>query len=245
MLNFLTPPRMKKEINGILIAFLVLAVLIMLGLALFLSLRLPLCKVLQQKQKRRPRVSVVCFITRKLTVHYAKSVDLLLHNQPCIRGYFVVDEDNADDEAVELRNATKLFVNDKTCSDAFYTHLNWFKPVFAWEKCLYALNYVIPNDQVFRHAWIIEDDCAFASPRGLGNILDSYHHSNSDLIATHIETRSSNPDWPNWHYAASYFGETAGFKSFNVIMRISRDLLAACDTYIKDRKRAGFLEVFL
>jgi len=76
-------------------------------------------------------------------------VDLLLHNQPCIRGYVVVDEDNADDEVVELRNATKLFINDKTCSDAFYTHLNWFKPVCAWEKCLYALNYVIPVDQEF------------------------------------------------------------------------------------------------
>ena len=195
---------------------------------------------------------VVCFITRKLTETYAKTVDLLVENVPWIVAYVIVDDDEAEEGAgtPRLRIATKIVVSENDCLEKFYTHLNWFKPVCAWVKCLYALNHVIPEKVAFHHAWIIEDDCAFASASSFQKILKNYQNSKADLIATHIEAQPATPRWSNWHYAEAYYSSkrTRHFpelhKSFNVLMRISKDLLAACDKSIQEHQKAAFLEVF-
>jgi hypothetical protein len=182
---------------------------------------------------------VVCFLTRKLSSTYAETVDLLAVACPSAAAYVLVDEDSE----VQPKHAQKLVVSETECVGAGYTHLNYFKPVSAWEKCLYALQNVIP----FEHVWIIEDDCCFASPSAFRALLEKYEDTPADLIATYFQPRSANERWPHWHYADAYFTgvERAKLsKSFNVLMRASKTLIGACDAAIRARGRATFLECF-
>ena len=192
---------------------------------------------------------VVCFLTRKITEEYARTGDLLVKDVSWITAYVIVDEEDAESKGIPLLYASKLMVREKDCLNKFYTHLNWFKPVCAWAKCLYALNYVVPETVAFRYAWIIEDDCAFASVSSFRTLIETYSRdSDADLIATHIETRDAAPSWINWYYKDDYFitptPSYTDYKSFNVLMRISKKLLAACDASIQKHKKAAFLEVF-
>ena len=203
-----------------------------------------ICQCRERPRQNKKKV-VVCFLTRQLNETYAQTVDLLVRDIPWMSAYVIVDEDTA--LPVPLLHAKKVFVPEQECRDKFYTHINWFKPVCAWGKCLYALNYIIPVAVDFQHAWIIEDDCAFASTALFRSVVENYRSLTADLIATHIETQSKSEGWSNWHYANAYFTKTPRnqlYKSFNVLMRISKPLLQACDAAIQVHGRAAFLEVF-
>lgn len=179
---------------------------------------------------------VVCFLTRQLSATYASTVDLLASAYPSLVAYVIVDEDSD----VGLKNAIKVVVSEMACLHAGDKNLNYFKTVSAWEKCLFALQHNIRFD----HAWIVEDDCCFASPETFADTLRKYEHSTADLIATYFQPRSANERWVHWHYAEEFFKGVDLYKTFNVIMRVSKQMVAACDDAIRAHGRATFLECF-
>ena len=158
---------------------------------------------------------------------------------------FLIADEATDVHYTLHASVTYLHIADAACVKGHYTELNWFKPVCAWGKCMYALNHVIAAP--FEYAWIFEDDCRFGSPAALRTFVETYKTNTSQLLATYVEPYHAHTDWWNWKYARNYFPETPQhelWRSFNAYMRIGKTLLRESDNEIKRKKKGAFLEVF-
>ena len=139
----------------------------------------------------------------------------------------------ADDESI---------VTDAELIAAGWTHMNDFiagKAITSWERATY---WAYSNK--YRHTWFIEDDVVASADQHIHALLDSYKHSKADLIAMPIAwERADKPDWPHWNTGRKFFYSNELAASFNVVCRMSYDLLGTIASYTGPRRRLVFLEV--
>lgn len=125
---------------------------------------------------------------------------------------------------------------------AGWTHMNssiMGKDVTAWERATY-----LALKSGHAHSWFIEDDVYWTRTDHLVKLLLGYGRSKADLIAQSIALHvDDDPAWPHWHEGKATFVRKDMAASFNVLCRMSRELLQAMAQIAQKNKRLCFLEV--
>lgn len=108
----------------------------------------------------------------------------------------------------------------------------------GWDKALYLLM----TDRVpFDHAWIVEDDVAFASPEIARDMIARYARSDVDLLAAKFFRPAENPDWGHWREASPFEpADRAG--AFMPLARVSRTLMERCAEFVAQHQSFCFIE---
>jgi hypothetical protein len=108
----------------------------------------------------------------------------------------------------------------------------------AWDKALYLL---MTRRVEFDHAWIIEDDVAFASPDLARDLIAKYAGTDADLLAAKFFRPSEQPEWGHWRHAAPFEpAHQAG--GFMPLARLSRSLIDRCAEFVEQHRSFCFIE---
>jgi hypothetical protein len=148
----------------------------------------------------------------------------------------------SDNHPSKLPSVAKCFyIDDAVAFENGFIHSSPIiaKTPIAWDKAIY---YLSTGSTTFDYVWIMEDDVFFTSPNICIELMTKYADDTSDLIVRNFFVRAQHPNWPHWHFAASFRDEhQAG--AFMPLCRLSRRMAELARDFVREHGSLSFIEV--
>ena len=144
-------------------------------------------------------------------------------------------------------NLNIVFMFENFCHQAGYFYVNTDvmpdKLVITWDRCLFFL---AQYQNLYENAWIIEDDVAIKGKDTLSRFFTKYSNSSADFLAGPPQVSGNNPtEWPLWaSLRERSSGLTTLWASYNPVVRVSRRFIQEIQTFVNEKHRLFFLEIF-
>uniref|UniRef100_A0A6C0IAJ3 Uncharacterized protein n=1 Tax=viral metagenome TaxID=1070528 RepID=A0A6C0IAJ3_9ZZZZ len=97
--------------------------------------------------------------------------------------FIITDTYYPENKIQEYPTLNILYFTDDICSINGYCNSRSIKPVTAWDRCLFFLaNYT----NLYKYAWILEDDVAIGGPQALKIFFNRYDPVTVDLLGQNM-----------------------------------------------------------
>ena len=151
--------------------------------------------------------------------------------------YIVCDDPHC--KTPNIPEITFIKITDAEAASAKWTKSNITikKPTTAWDKVLY---YFAVKDTTPAHVWIIEED-VFVPDASVLTTIDA-KSPDADLVAKQNVREDEDPEFMWWFDADGYL-EKPLYRSLVCATRLSRRLLNAVKTFVKEHRRLVFIEI--
>lgn len=176
-------------------------------------------------------VMIMCILCKKIELPLFQQYEMI-GKELKIPIFMISDEslEGIRDIQQPFCHTYPIYISDEISIKNGYQNMNYLKKnPSAWDKVFYFLQHEISiYIEKYDFVWILEDDVAIRSVKGLKAFFREYEKNRKDILCMKLGHYQENKEWVHWNYAEKHFpliSKDRYWKGFFPISRFSKRMV--------------------